>query len=169
LPDAACYEKKAWAAEPQQPSLLHKRSCVSLRNLRRSASLLQQDDGLPRIHDPSDRFCRATPTSFVTHTITSQPESCQARNATPTNARMTLCASTMSCACGPWPCGVSGTDVGVNGANASCISRARATRDPNRVVIRARSQCLLLPICSRATTKNQHCSVNPTLLHRVAY
>jgi hypothetical protein len=32
---------------------------------------------------------------------------------------MTLCASIMSRACGPWPCGVSGTDVGVSGVSAS--------------------------------------------------
>ena len=65
-------------------------------------------------HDTSDRLRRATPTNSVTHTITSQPEFRQARNAAPTDTRMTLCASIMSRACGPWPCGVSGTDVGVS-------------------------------------------------------
>jgi len=123
-------------------------------------------------HDTSDRLRRVTATNFVAHTVTSQPGFCQARNAALTDTRMTLCASIMSRTCGPWPCGASGTDVGVNGISASHnkrVSRARAIRDPNRVVIRAYPQRLLLPICSRAITKNQNCSVTLTLLHRVAY
>jgi hypothetical protein len=47
----------------------------------------------------------------------SQPGFCQARNAAPNDTRMTLCASIMSRACGPWPCGVSGTDVGVSASH----------------------------------------------------
>ena len=74
-------------------------------------------------HDTSDRLRRATPTNFATHTITSQPEFCQARNAAPTDMRMMLCASIMSRTCGPWPCGASGTDVGVSGISASCNKR----------------------------------------------
>jgi hypothetical protein len=77
--------------------------------------------------DTSDRLCRATPTNFVTHTITSQPESCQARNAAPTDTRMTLCASIMSRACGPWPCGVSGTDVGVSASHNKRVSHLACT------------------------------------------
>jgi hypothetical protein len=171
LPDAACYGKKAWAAEPQQPSLLHKRSCVFLRKLRQSASLLQQDNGLPWNHDTSDRLRRATPTNFATHTITSQPKSCQARNAAPTDTRMTLCASIMSRTCGPWPCGVSGMDVGVSASHNKRVSHLACTSHK-----RSESRCnpcafsrLLLPICSRAITKNQHCSVTLALLYRVAY
>jgi hypothetical protein len=88
-------------------------------------------------HDTSDRLRRVTATNFVAHTVTSQPGFCQARNAALTDTRMTLCASIMSRTCGPWPCGASGTDVGVNGISASHnkrVSRARATRDPNRVL-----------------------------------
>jgi hypothetical protein len=70
-------------------------------------------------HDTFERLRRATLTNFATHTTTSQPEFCQARNAAPTDTRMTLCASIMSRTRGPWPCGVSGTDVGVSGVSAS--------------------------------------------------
>jgi hypothetical protein len=60
-----------------------------------------------------------TATNFVAHTVTSQPGFCQARNAALTDTRMTLCASIMSRTCGPWPCGASGTDIGVSGISAS--------------------------------------------------
>jgi hypothetical protein len=53
--------------------------------------------------------------------------------------------------------------------NASRVSRARATRDPNRVVIRAHPQRLLLLICSRVIAKDQHCSVALALLYRATY
>ena len=68
-----------------------------------------------------------TLTNFVTHTITSQPESCQARNAALTDTRMTLCASIMSRTCGPWPCGVSGTDVGVSASHNKRVSHLACT------------------------------------------
>jgi hypothetical protein len=106
---------------------LHKRGCVSLRNLRQSTSLLQQDDGLPWNHDTSDRLHRVTSTNFVTHTITSQPGFCQARNAALTDMRMTLCASIMSRTCGPWPCGASGTDVGVSASHNKRVSHLACT------------------------------------------
>jgi hypothetical protein len=60
-------------------------------------------------------------------TFTSQPEVCQARNAAPTDTRMTLCASIMSRACGPWPCGVSGTDVGVSASHNKRVSHLACT------------------------------------------
>lgn len=125
-------------------------------------------------HDTSDRLRIATPTNFATHTITSQPESCQARNAAPIDTRMTLCASIMSRTYGPWPCGVSGTDIGVSGVSASHNKRVSHLACTSHK--RSESRCnpcafsrLLPPICSRAITKNQHCSVTPALLYRVAY
>ena len=86
-------------------------------------------------HDTSDRLRIVTLTNFVTHTITSQPESCQARNAAPTDTRMTLCASIMSRTCGPWPCGVSGTDVGVSASHnkrVSCLACTGHKRSESR-------------------------------------
>jgi hypothetical protein len=70
-------------------------------------------------HDTSDRLRRVTATNFVAHTVTSQPGFCQARNAALTDTRMMLCASIIGRTCGLWPCGVSGTDVGVSGISAS--------------------------------------------------
>ena len=78
-------------------------------------------------HDTSDRLRIVTLTNFVTHTITSQPEFCQARNAALTDTRMTLCASIMSRTCGPWPCGASGTDVGVSASHNKRVSHLACT------------------------------------------
>jgi hypothetical protein len=78
-------------------------------------------------HDTSDRLRRATPTNFATHSITSQPEFCPTRDAALTDMRMTLCASIMSRTCGPWPCGVSGTDVGVSASHNKRVSHLACT------------------------------------------
>ena len=56
-------------------------------------------------------------------------------NAAPTDTRTTLCASIMSRTCGPWPCGVSGTDVGVSASHnkrVSCLACTGHKRSESR-------------------------------------
>lgn len=128
-------------------------------------------------HDTSDRLRRVTATNFVTHTVTSQPGFCQARNATPTDTRMTLCASIMSRTCGPWPCGVSGTDVGVSASHNKRVSHLACTSHK-----RSESRCNPCAFSALAPTDMFTChneesallcnlsySVTPALLYRVAY
>ena len=135
-----CQTQRAMKRTRGQPSLNNPAFCTkeavsfcgSCDSLRRCYSTVQQDNGLPWNHDTSDRLRRVTSTNFVTHTITSQPEFRQARNAAPTDTRMTLCASIMSRTCGLWPCGVSGTDVGVSASHnkrvlhLACTGRKRS-------------------------------------------
>ena len=132
-----CQTQRAMKRTRGQPSLNKPAFCT-----REAVSLSGTCDNLRRCYNKTMAYLEFTtpltgsaerpPTNFVTHTITSQPEFRQARNAAPTDTRMTLCASIMSRTCGLWPCGVSGTDVGVSASHnkrvlhLACTGRKRS-------------------------------------------